>query len=104
MNMEYFSEIMHTLRVQTSYGELFDKLVDYDKKAGVREFTAVKKIATAYMKLLFPHWTSIEDINLDEFDEFCLQPAIHRRGIIQQQIYLIDKEYVPKMPAIWVRR
>lgn len=104
MNMEYFSEIMHTLRVQTSYGELFDKIVDYDKKAGVREFTAVKRIATAYMKLLFPHWTTVEDINLEEFDEFCLQPAIHRRGIIQQQIYLIDREYVPKMPAIWVKQ
>lgn len=103
MNMEYFSEIMHTLRVQTSYGELFDKLVDYDKKAGNREFNAVKRIATAYMKLLFPNWTTIEDVNKEEFDEFCLQPALHRRGIIQQQLALIDREYVPSMPAMWVR-
>ncbi len=103
MNMEYFSEIMHTLRVQTSYGELFDKLVDYDKKAGMREFNAVKKTATAYMKLLFPHWLSVEDVNLDDFDNYCLQPAIHRRGVIQKQIYLIDREYIPKMPAMWVK-
>lgn len=94
---------MHTLRVQTSYGELFDKLVDYDKKAGMREFNAVKKTATAYMKLLFPHWLTVEDINLEEFDEYCLQRTIHRRGVIQKQIYLIDREYIPQMPAMWVK-
>ena len=104
MNMEYFSEIMHTLRVQNTYSELFDKLVDYDRQAGMREFTAVKRIATAYIKILFPHWTTIEDVNLDEFDTFCLQPAIHRRGIIQQQCHYIDPEYKAEMPAIWVRR
>lgn len=104
MNMEYFSEIMHNLRVQNSYAELFDKLVDYDRKAGMREFTAVKRIATAYIKLLFPHWTTVEDVDLDEFDTFCLQPAIHRRGIIQQQCHYIDPEYKAEMPAIWVKR
>ena len=104
MNMEYFSEIMHTLRVQNTYSELFDKLVDYDRQAGMREFTAVKRIATAYIKILFPHWTTIEDVNLDEFDTFCLQPAIHRRGVIQQQCHYIDPEYKAEMPAIWVRR
>ena len=103
MNMEYFSEIMHTLRVQNVYAELFDKLVDYDRKAGVREFTAVKRIATAYIKLLFPHWTSIGEVNFDEFDAFCLQPANRRRGIIQEQSHYIDPEYKAEMPAIWVR-
>ena len=104
MNMEYFSEIMHTLRVQNVYAELFDKLVDYDRKAGVREFTAVKRIATAYIKLLFPHWTSVEEVDLDEFDTFCLQPAIRRRGIIQEQCHYIDTKYKAEMTAIWVRR
>ena len=103
MNIEYFSEIMHTLRVQNVYAELFDKLVDYDRQAGMREFTAVKRIATAYMKLLFPHWTSADDVNLEEFDMYCLQPAIHRRGIIQQQCHYIDPEYKAEMPAIWVK-
>ena len=83
--------------------ELFDKLVDYDRQAGMREFTAVKRIATAYMKLLFPHWTSADDVNLEEFDMYCLQPAIHRRGIIQQQCHYIDPEYKAEMPAIWVK-
>lgn len=103
MNMEYFSEIMHTLRVQTIYGELFDKLVDFDRTANMRDFTAVKRITTAYMKLLYPHWTAVEDVNISDFDTYCLQPAIRRRGIIRQQLNLIDPEYKASMPAIWVK-
>lgn len=104
MNMEYFSEIMHTLRVQTVYSELFDRLVAFDSTAKMRDFTAVKRIATAYMKLLFPHWTTVEDVNLLEFDTYCLQPAIKRRGIIRNQLNLLDPEYEATMPAIWVKR
>lgn len=42
----------------------------------MRDFTAIKRIATAYMKLLFPHWVEEKDVNLEEFDTYCLQPAI----------------------------
>ena len=79
INVEYFSEILHSLRTEHSYGLLFDDLVIYDKKAEMRDFKSVKKIATAAMKLLFPHWKSVEDVNLEEFDLYCLQPAIERR-------------------------
>jgi len=102
MNIEYFSEIMHNLRVQNQYAELFDKLIKYDPSANMRDFTAVKHIATAYMKLLFPHWVHVEDVNMQEFDQYCLQPAIRRRGIIRQQLHLIDPEYKAEMPAIWM--
>lgn len=103
MNIEYFSEVMHALRVQNQYSELFDQLVDFDKKADMRDFTAVKRIASGYMKLLFPHWAKPEDVNLDEFKSFCLEPAIHRRGIIKEQLRLIDPEYSAKMPSIWIK-
>lgn len=104
MNMEYFSEIMHNLRLQNCYSELFDKIVCYDKDAKMRDFTAVKRISEGYMKLLFPHWTKVEDVDLDAFDEFCLQPAIRRRGIIREQLHMIDPEYTISMPAFWVKR
>ena len=54
INVEYFSEILHAMRTQNSYGLLFDQLVEFQKDADMRDFTAVKRIATAYMKLLFP--------------------------------------------------
>lgn len=102
LNIEYFSEIMHTMRVQNSYGRLYDQLIEYDP-SDMRDFTAIKRIATAYMKLLFPHWLKVEDVNLDDFDTYCLQPAIARRRIIIEQCQLIDPEYSVRMPNIHVK-
>jgi ATP-dependent Lon protease len=56
------------------------------------------------MKLLFPHYTSISDVNLDEFDKYCLQPAIRRRGIIKEQCHNIDAEFKIKMPEIMLKQ
>ena len=104
INVEYFSEILHSLRTENSYGLLFDDLVVYDKKADMRDFKAVKKIATAAMKLLFPHWKSVEDVNLEEFDLYCLQPAIERRGIIKEQCHYIDSEFKTSMPNFGINK
>ena len=56
------------------------------------------------MKLLFPHWLQKSDVSLDEFESYCLTPAIVRRGIIREQIHNIDPEYKIEMPKIWVKR
>lgn len=103
INVEYFSEIMHSLRTENIYGMLFDQLVDYDKNADMRDFKAVKRIATAAMKLFFPHWKTVEDVNLEEFNYFCLEPAIRRRGIIKIQCHHIDPEFKTTMPRIEVK-
>lgn len=103
LNVEYFSEILHTLRTQNIYNLLFDELVGYDKNADVRDFNAVKHVAVGYMKLLFPHWTAAEDVNLNEFDTYCLQPAIQRRGIIKDQCHLLDPEFKTAMPQFWLK-
>ena len=103
LNVEYFSEILHSLRTQNVYGLLFDELVGCDKNADTRDFNAVKRIAVAYMKLLFPHWIHVEDVNIDDFDTYCLQPAIRRRGIIKEQSYFIDVEFKTVMPDFWIK-
>ena len=103
INVEYFSEILHSLRTQNHYSLLFDELITFEKDADMRDFNAVKRITTAYMKLLFPHWIKIEDVNIDEFDMYCLQPAIKRRGIIKEQCHNIDPEFKTKMPEISVK-
>lgn len=98
LNVEYFSEILHTMRTQNVYGQLYDQLVEKDRDADTRDAKAVKKIAVGYMKLLFPHWTRPEHVDLEEFDQYCLQPAIRRRGIIKEQCHLIDPEFNTAMP------
>ena len=103
INVEYFSEVLHTLRTENSYAMLFDKLVGYEKDADMRDFNAVKKIATASMKLFFPHWRDVDDVNLQEFEDFCLHPAVERRGIIKTQCHYIDPEYKIAMPEFWVK-
>ena len=103
INVEYFSEILHSLRTQNQYSLLFDELVSFEKDADIRDFTAVKRITTAYMKLLFPHWVSVSDVNKDDFDMYCLQPAIRRRGIIKEQCHYIDAEFKTTMPEFWIK-
>ena len=104
INVEYFSEIMHALRTQNQYSLLFDELVTFEKDADMRDFNAVKRITTAYMKLLFPHWISKEKVNLDDFDLYCLQPAIRRRGIVKEQCHNIDAEFKTRMPIIEIKQ
>lgn len=103
INVEYFSEVLHSLRTQNVYGLLFDAIVGCDKNADTRDFNAVKRTTVAYMKLLFPQWTHVNDINLDDFDNYCLQPAVRRRGIIKEQCHYIDEEFKSTMPSFWIK-
>lgn len=104
INVEYFSEVLHTMRTQNVYGLLFDQLVTFEQKADVRDSTAIKRIATGYMKLLFPHWQRIEDVCPEEFEIYCLNPAIHRRGIIKEQCHRIDPEFKINMPEVSITK
>lgn len=100
INVEYFSEILHTMRTNNTYGLLFDQLVRFVGKADVRDSKAIKRIATGYMKILFPHWRSIDEVDREDFVRYCLNPAIHRRGIIKEQCHNIDAEFKTAMPEV----
>lgn len=100
INVEYFSEIMHTMRTQNIYNQIYDELVEIAPNTDTRDSKAVKRIATAYMKLLFPHWRTVEEVNKQEFETFCLNPAIHRRGIVKQQCHYIDPEFKQQISGI----
>ena len=100
INVEYFSEIMHSMRTQNIYNQIYDELVEIAPNTDMRDSKAVKRIAMAYMKLLFPHWRTVEDVNKQEFEIFCLNPAIYRRGIVKQQCHYIDPEFKMQMSGI----
>lgn len=92
LNVEFFSEVLHQLRTESSYSHVVDDLVVVPQGADMRHTKAVKRVATAYLKLLFPHVTSTEQIDLNDFNMLCLQPAIKRRDIVRQQCSNIDAE------------
>lgn len=101
LNSEYYSSIMHELREDSSYAAIVHEMLVFPEKADTRDTAAIERICSAYMKLLFPHIRSAEDMSPFEFDSFCLQPALEMRSIIRIQMGLIDiKEAGKTVPDI----
>ena len=94
LNSEYFCTVMHELRSDTTYRSIVDQLVIVPEKADTRDTEAIKRISTAYLKLLFPHVRSVDDISPEEFNRYCLRRACSMRGTINYQLGLLDDEYV----------
>lgn len=100
LNVEFFSEVLHLLRTSPEYSILVSDVVFSEEKSDLRDLKAVQKIASAYSKLLFPHITSVDELDKTEFKLYCLEPAIRRRGIIKEQCHKIDEEFKEYMPEI----
>ena len=96
LNSEYFCSILHEMREDISYRTIIDNLIKVPEKADTRDTEAVKRISTAYLKLLFPQVRQSEDIAREDFKKYCLQPAIEMRKTIRQQLALLDIEYTSK--------
>ena len=103
LNVEYFSEILHLLREDTTFSPIVDELLEIPSNADTRDVKAIKRLTTAYMKLLFPHIKSVNDIDIKEFKFFCFDEAYTKRGIIRKQISLIDKEFKEELPDIKIK-
>lgn len=93
LNTEYFCTVLHALRDDITYRAIVEQLVEVSDSGYERHIEAVKRISTAYLKLLFPNVRSIKDINARKFQQYCLRPAVRMRGIIQKQLSILDKEY-----------
>lgn len=93
LNTEYFCTILHSLRDDITYRAIVEQLVDVSDGGYERHIEAVKRIATAYLKLLFPNVRTVKDINPKRFQQYCLRPAVRMRGIIEKQLAILDKEY-----------
>lgn len=104
LNSEYFCSILHELRDDMSYRAIVDELVVVPNGADTRDTEAVKRISTAYLKLLFPNVRQPGDISSIDFKRYCLDRARKMRDIIKYQLGLLDDEYKGKdIPAFTVR-
>ena len=105
MNSEYFSTILHQLRDDLSYRAIVDAIVEVPEGADTRDTEAVKRITTAYMKLLFPHVRTADDVNPADFKRYCLRRALKMRDIINIQLGILDSsEYRGKdLPKLRLR-
>lgn len=96
LNSEYFSSIMHELREDPTYRAIVDARIDMPSKADTRDTEAIKRICTAYLKLLFPHVRRPQDITSRDFNRYCLQPAMDMRAIIRIQMGIADEKEAGK--------
>lgn len=94
INTEYFAEVMHEMRSDLTQAAVVNACLDVPKGADQRDLTAIKRLCTAFVKLLYPHAKSKEDIDPQEFIDYCLNPAKEMRAVIKKQLCIIDpKEF-----------
>lgn len=73
---------------------IVDECLAVPAKPDKRDLTAIKRLCTAFVKLLYPNATCKDDIPADEFVRYCLEPAKEMRGVIKKQLCIIDpKEF-----------
>lgn len=102
INSEYFSEITHALRNDIRYRALVDDVLTVPKGADTRDTEAIKRLTTAFLKLLFPHAVIGNGITKEEIMESCLKPAVQMRSTIRRQLHIMDKEYSLDLPEVAV--
>ena len=104
LNSEYFCSILHELRNDMSYRTIVERIIDVPDHADTRDTEAIKRLATAFLKLFFPHVRNEFDVDKMEFRDYCLLPAMKMRRIIKLQQGMIDTEYRGKdVPFLTVK-
>ena len=104
LNSEYFCSIIHELRNDVSYRAIVEKIVEVPNHADTRDTEAIKRLATAFLKLLFPDVQNEYNVDRQDFNDYCLVPAMRMRRIIKLQQGMIDTEYKGKdVPLLTVK-
>jgi ATP-dependent Lon protease len=55
----------------------------------LRDRKAITRLATAYLKLLFPDFK----VSAIEFREYCVAPAVELRQRVRDELHKMDAEY-----------
>jgi ATP-dependent Lon protease len=86
---DFFSEVMHELRVDLRYAEYISNNLQLIQCEDMRDSKAISRLAEGFLKLLFP------DIKLsqEEFISYCVNPAVRMRQQIRDELSKIDQEF-----------
>lgn len=90
LNTEYFAEVLHLLRDEVTYSAIVDDCLEIPDKPDMRDLTAIKRLCTAFVKLIFPHAKKKSDIDPNEFVKYCLNPALEMRQSVKNQLCVVD--------------
>ena len=86
---DFFSEMLHRLRGEVRYADFVKLHMHLEGCNDLRDRKAISRLATAYLKLLFP------DLKLSEqeFRVYCIEPAIELRQRVRDELHKLDAEY-----------
>jgi ATP-dependent Lon protease len=86
---DFFSEILHQLRVDLRYAEYVSHGLRLPQSEDLRDNKAIARLAEGYLKLLFPDLSCSED----EFITYCVNPALRMRQQVRDELSKMDQEY-----------
>lgn len=90
LKSDFFGDALLALREDVVANEYVNRRLSLKgNKLYKRNEDAVRLIASGLMKLQFPHG----EITTEEFEIFCVRPAIELRQLVWEQLYILDSEY-----------
>ncbi len=90
LKSDFFGDALLALREDVSANQYVNRVLSLSgNKRYKRNEDAVRLMASGLMKLQFPHSV----ISLDEFETYCVRPAIELRQLVWDQLYMLDAEY-----------
>ncbi|RMG02191.1 MAG: BREX system Lon protease-like protein BrxL, partial [Acidobacteria bacterium] len=90
LKSDFFGDALLALREDVSANEYVNRRLSLKgSRLYKRNEDAVRLIASGLMKLQFPHG----EITTEEFEIFCVRPAIELRQLVWEQLYILDSEY-----------
>lgn len=90
LKSDFFGDALLALREDVTANQYAQKAIALKgKKRYKRNEDAIRLLASGLMKLQFPHG----QVSLEDFEIYCLRPAIEMRQLIWDQLYTLDAEY-----------
>lgn len=90
LKSDFFGDALLALREDTTANQHAQKVFSLvGEKRYKRNEDAIRLTASGLMKLQFPHG----QVSSEDFEIYCLRPAIELRQLIWEQLYQLDAEY-----------
>lgn len=90
LKSDFFGDALLALREDVTINQFVGRVLDLKgSRRYKRNEDAVKLITSGLMKLQFPHG----QVTQEDFEIYCVRPAIELRQLVWDQLYTLDAEY-----------
>lgn len=90
LKSDFFGDALLALREDVSANQYANRAISLKgKKHYKRNEDAVHMMASGLLKLQFPHG----QVSPEEFETYCVRPAVELRQLVWNQLYTLDSEY-----------